>query len=443
MVIGTRPEAIKMVPVARALQRSKLLRPYIITTGQHADMVDPILRLARVPIDVDLGVGRPGQSVNDIVSAVISGVDGVLTDLRGGPERRARPRLFTASGHPGEAYPAISLVHGDTSSAMAAAVASANAKLPVAHVEAGLRTGDMLSPFPEELNRHIISRIAAFHLAPTAANKNNLAHEGVDSRRVFVTGNTGLDAMRWAAGLPLTWPDPRLEVVDDPPGPVITVTAHRRENWGGGLRRIAEGIATIADERPDVTIVLPLHPNPRVRDDLRPALEGRSNIILTEPLDYVPFAHLLARSMLAITDSGGIQEEAPSVGTPVLVTRETSERQEGVEAGTLRLVGTDPQRIAETALNLMSNRSDYEAMASASNPFGDGHAAERIREALETLVFGVGEPREFGHGFTRDRVLRAAGFDSREIAASTEAAVRSLRRLAPRMAKAVKAARHR
>ena len=347
-----------------------------------------------------------------MLTAVVGAFDQVLAGLRGGPERRRRPRPFGRPGHDGAPFPAATLVHGDTTSAMAAALAAAQSGLPVVHVEAGLRTGDLWSPFPEEMNRQLIARLASFHLAPTFANEANLIREGVDERRVFVTGNTGLDALRWAAAHPVPFDDDRLTEVDASDAPVVVVTAHRRENWGGGLARIADGVARVAAARPDVRIVVPLHPNPRVRAELEPALGPLPNVLLCEPLGYAPFARLLARATLAISDSGGIQEEAPSVGTPVLVTRESSERQEGVEAGTLLLVGTDPDVIATETLRLLSDKAAYRAMVEATNPFGDGRAAERIVAAFEHLAFGEPPPAPFGAGFSRDAVLRAAGYDA-------------------------------
>lgn len=415
VVIGTRPEAIKLFPVIRALQQSPLSRPFVVFTGQHPDLVLPVLDMAGVTIDADLEAAQPGQSLNGLVASIVSAFDGLLTDLRGGPERRTRPRMFSAPSRSGHPYPAATLVHGDTTSALAAGLASSFAMLPVVHVESGLRTGNRLSPFPEEMNRQTLARLASLHLAPTASNMANLVREGIDPRLIFVTGNTGLDALQFAARQRVPWPDDRLDALDDPARPVIVATAHRRENWGNGIRGIAEGLARIARARPDVVVVLPMHPNPRVRADLTPALAALPNVLLTEPLDYTPFARLLSRATLAITDSGGIQEEAPSVGTPVLVTRASSERAEGIDAGTLKLVGTDPEVIADTALELLSDPVAYATMQHAVNPFGDGRAAERIARALEHLVFGTPPPAAYGQGFSRHHILSAAGYRQSEI----------------------------
>lgn len=404
-----------MLPVVQALRSSTLLQPFVVNTGQHADLVLPILQAAGITPDVDLKIGKAVNTINGLVSDCVDAFDRLLTDLRGGAERRTRPRLFGAAEHPGSLYPALTLVHGDTTSAMAAALASVGSKLPVVHVEAGLRTRDILSPFPEELNRQLISRMAAFHLAPTPANQANLVREGVESQRVFVTGNTGIDALRWAAGLHAPWPDERLMALDDPAIPVVVVTAHRRENLGEPIRRIASAVKQIAQTRPDLLVVWPVHPNPRVRDDVYSVMADVPNAVLTEPMDYISFARLLERATLAISDSGGVQEEAPSVGTPVLVARTESERPEGVESGSLILVGSDTDRIRDTALELLDSRAARLAMVADVNPFGDGHSAERIRAALEHLVFNTPAPARYGVAFSRQRILEASGYDPDEI----------------------------
>ncbi len=405
-----------MLPVVQALKKSRLLTPYVVNTGQHEHLVLPILEAAGITPDVNLKIGRQTNTINTLVRDCVGAFDGLLDELRGGAERRTRPRLFGAAEHPGSPYPALTLVHGDTTSAMAAGLASIGCKLPVVHVEAGLRTRDILSPFPEELNRQLISRMAAFHLAPTPANQANLVREGVDPQRIFVTGNTGIDALHWAADLHAPWSDPRLEVLNDPSVPVVVVTAHRRENLGEPIRRIAQAVKDIALLRPNVVIVWPVHPNPRVSEDVHEILADVPNVILTVPIDYIPFARLLQRATLAISDSGGVQEEAPSVGTPVLVAREESERPEGVEAGSLILVGSDAQKIKSIALGLLDDPGARIAMTSISNPFGDGRASERVRAALEHLVFDTPAPERYGVSFNRTRVLEASGYDPEEIA---------------------------
>jgi UDP-N-acetylglucosamine 2-epimerase (non-hydrolysing) len=281
------------------------------------------------------------------------------------------------------------LVHGDTTSALAAALASFHLRIPVIHVEAGLRTGGYnFLPFPEELNRQLITCIVSFHLAPTAKNQENLVRESVPADQIFVTGNTGIDALRWAALLDVPIGDPALAEMLDRGEEFVVVTAHRRENWGGGLAGIAEGVARVARTHENVRFVVSVHPNPAVRSELGPPLEGLANVLLTPPLPYAEFARRLGHCKFAVTDSGGIQEEAPSLGKPVLVTRNSTERTEGVEAGTLRLVGTDPERIAAFATELLDDPGSYARMASAENPYGNGRAAERIVAALEHLPRG-------------------------------------------------------
>lgn len=398
VVIGTRPEAIKLFPVIRALRESPHLTPFVVITGQHADMVLPVLKMAGIEPDVDLHVGRPKNTLNGLVADVVTAFDRLTGELRANDPQRDIP------------ITAACLVHGDTTSAFAAALAAVQVGLPVVHVEAGLRTGDALSPFPEELNRQMIGRIASFHLAPTTHNLQNLVREKIPANRIFVTGNTGIDALRWVALQHVDYQDPRLEEFDAQEGPIIVVTAHRRENWDGGLGRIARAVAAIARARPDVRTVVSLHPNPRVRDEIVPWLTGFDNILLVEPLGYAEFARLLLRAKLAITDSGGIQEEAPSLDTPVLVVRDETERGEGVEAGTLLLVGTDTDTIVKQTLRLLDDQDAYLEMQRARNPYGDGWAAQRIVGALENLAVGTPPPQEFGSGFSRNAVLEAAGY---------------------------------
>jgi UDP-N-acetylglucosamine 2-epimerase (non-hydrolysing) len=307
-------------------------------------------------------------------------------------------------------YPATVLVHGDTSSAMAAALASFHLRIPVMHVEAGLRTGGTIqSPFPEELNRQVITCIAAMHFAPTFENLENLIRENVPVGQIFVTGNTGIDSLRWASGLDTPYVNDAVEALHKSDARIVVVTAHRRENWGEGLEAIAEGVGRLADRFPDVDFVVPLHPNPRVRRELGEPLSRRENILLTEPLEYTSFARLLGRCELVITDSGGIQEEAPSLNKPVLVARDSTERGEGVEAGTLILVGTDPERIEKEASRLLSDPVAYAQVAESNNPYGDGFAADRIVGALEYLLNGKTPPVPFGAGFDRSEIAAAAG----------------------------------
>jgi UDP-N-acetylglucosamine 2-epimerase (non-hydrolysing) len=409
VVVGTRPEAIKLVPLILALERSELYDPVVLSTGQHEQMVDEIFALAGITVDARLWVGGARSRLNERVSSLMRRFEdfiiGCYTDLHG----EKPTRELVASG----AYPVTVVVHGDTSSAFAAALAAFHLRIPVVHVEAGLRTGGLnLSPFPEELNRQLITCIAAMHFAPTDKNEENLVRENVAASQIFVTGNTGIDALHWAAGLDVPIGDPLVAQVVEDDGRVVVVTAHRRENWNGGLAGIAEGVALVASSHPDVRFVLPMHPNPAVREQLRPSLEPLANVLLVEPLRYTAMAKLLARCDLVITDSGGLQEEAPSLDKPVVVARESTERSEGVEAGTLRLVGTDPARIAFETERLLDDPAVYAAMANAENPYGDGHAAERIVAAFQHL-HGRGQPPvPFGAGYSRAAVLEAAGYDA-------------------------------
>ncbi len=405
VLIGTRPEAIKMFPVVLALRRSSRFDPVVITTGQHQDLVRPILELAGIVPDVDLGVGHPGLTLNGLVQSVLERLDAYCRERFGA----TGAAVATRDQIRGDGFPAATLVHGDTSSALAAALAAFNLRIPVGHVEAGLRTFSTLTPFPEELNRQLISRIAAFHLAPTSVNGENLVREGVRYEQVFVTGNTGIDALRHAAALDLPFEDPLVADVVRSGAPYVVVTAHRRENWNGGLGRIAEAIGRLASNSPGSRFVLPLHPNPLVRTELGLPLAAYPNVIRTEPLAYAQFARLMSRSALIVTDSGGIQEEAPALGVPVLVARESTERGEGVEAGTLRLVGTSPDTIVAEAGAVLSDPGAHRVDPS-DNPYGDGQAADRVVAALEYLA-GVGPPPfRFGPGFSRRVVLAAAGY---------------------------------
>lgn len=383
VVIGTRPEAIKMIPVIRALQQSRRYRPVVISTGQHADMVADLLHEFDMRIDANLHaadrVGGEAPSLNTMFARIITGIDRVWSE----PEI---PKAFQADGKRQVDGAIACLVHGDTSSAAAAAIASFNLQIPVVHVEAGLRTSNLLSPFPEEGNRQLISRIAALHLAPTQANKANLVAEGVDPECIVVTGNTSIDMLRLAAAANGGY-GPGLEMLErDPDAPFVLVTAHRRENWGAGLAGIAEAVRQLAGRYPELRFVVPMHPNPTARQPLRAALDGLPNAMLIEPRAYPDFARLMGAARLIITDSGGVQEEAPALGTPVLVARDTTERQEGIDAGTLVLVGTDPRRIVEEAVLLLDDEREHARRAGTRNPYGDGYAADRIVQAFDLVA---------------------------------------------------------
>jgi UDP-N-acetylglucosamine 2-epimerase (non-hydrolysing) len=367
-VFGTRPEAIKMAPLALSLQNDPRFDNRLCVTAQHREMLDQVLSLFGLVPDHDLDVMRPGQDLYGVTAAILQGLKPVLEAER----------------------PDIVLVHGDTATTLATTLAAYYAGIPVGHVEAGLRTGDLYSPWPEEGNRRVTGALAALHFAPTAASRDNLLAEGVDPARVVVTGNTVIDALLQVVAR--IGADPALEAelsgrfpFLDAARRVILVTGHRRESFGGGFDRICTALRRIAETFPDHDIVYPVHMNPNVREPVTRILGGTDNIHLVEPLDYLPFVWLMNRAHLIITDSGGIQEEAPSLGKPVLVMRNTTERPEAVAAGTVRLVGTDTGLIVAEASRLLADREAYEAMSFAHNPYGDGRAVPRILDALETF----------------------------------------------------------
>jgi UDP-N-acetylglucosamine 2-epimerase (non-hydrolysing) len=398
-VVGTRPEAIKIFPVVLAMRADPRLDPIVIASGQHPDMCSQVLRMAGIEPDISLTLKRKTGSLNELVSGLLSELTGVFEDL-------------VAKYNPTGYLPRLpgTFVHGDTSTALAAALVSAFADVPVVHVEAGLRTYDLHGPFPEELNRQLIARIAIFSIAPTMPSEANLIRESISSEQIMVAGNTGIDALLWATAQPVAFSDPQVADLVARDEPLIVVTAHRRENWDH-LDDIADAILRICEARSDLRVVLPLHPNPKVREVLAAQLDGQPQVLLTEPLEYVEFAHLLKRATIALTDSGGIQEEAPSLHTPVLVMREQTERPEGVLAGTLKLVGTDPDAIVSNTLKLLEDRQAYEQMSSAENPYGDGKASERIVQAFNFVLTGQDAPHPFGPGFSRSFVLSRTGLD--------------------------------
>lgn len=401
-VVGTRPEAIKMLPVILALKKSDRFAPVVVSTGQHHHMVEEIFEEAEIGTHVHLWAGADRASLNERVSTVMRRFNDFCLEWFGPRPDDEEIGAEVLAGR----FPGAVMVHGDTSSAMAAALASFHLRIPVMHVEAGLRTGGtILSPYPEEGNRQLITCLTAMHFAPTYENCENLVRENVPIGQVFVTGNTGIDALRWAAELDTPFVDDELEALAaDSSKRIVVVTAHRRENWGAGLSSIAEGIGRLADRFDDVHFVVPLHPNPRVREELGKPLSNRANVLLTEPLEYTSFARLLGRCDLVITDSGGIQEEAPSLNKPVLVARDSTERGEGVDAGTLILVGTDPDLIEAEGARLLSDPVEYAKVAESENPYGDGFAAERIVAALEYLLTGKSAPAPFGSGIDRPKI---------------------------------------
>lgn len=359
-VFGTRPEAIKMAPVVKALAGEPGIRPLVCVTAQHREMLDQVLSLFDVRPDEDLDLMREGQTLTEVTT-------GTLT--------RLEPYLA-------EARPDLLLVQGDTTTTMAASLAAYYKRIPVAHVEAGLRTGDNFYPYPEEANRRITTVIAAHHFAPTEGARNNLLREGIPDEQITVTGNTVIDALLEVV---------RLKPARVPPLPlrgrrIVLVTAHRRENFGEPLREIMGALRDLAERYPDVDVVYPVHPNPNVDGPVRATLRGVAGIHLIHPLEYKAFADLMAASDLILTDSGGIQEEAPSLGKPVLVLRDETERPEAVEAGVVRLVGPHRKAIVDAAAELLDDPRRYAAMATAVNPYGDGKAAGRITAKVRELL---------------------------------------------------------
>ena len=418
IVVGTRPEAIKLVPLILAMRESEYYEPIVVSTGQHQRLVQFIFDLADIAPDVILWAGSRHSHLNHRVATVLGRFEDFCAERFELPDDGRVDGEAILNGR----YPAAVIVHGDTSSAMAAALSAFHLHIPVMHVEAGLRTGGPNNtPFPEELNRQVIGSIAGLHFAPTSANLQNLVRENVPVSQIFVTGNTGIDALEWASGLDVRFANPALNELHDSNRRVVVVTAHRRENWGAGLVGIAQGVIRLAEAHSDVAFVIPVHPNPKVFEVLAERLSEQENVMLVDPLGYATFAKLLRRSDLVLTDSGGVQEEAPSLDKPVLVLRDTTERGEGLEEGTLRLVGTNSERIFEEGNRLLTDPVAYAQMAQADNPYGDGRAAKRIVAALEHMLVGGEPPTQFGPGYSRAAVIRAAGFElSDELRAAVE-----------------------
>lgn len=369
-IFGTRPEAIKMAPLVLELANDHRFESRVCVTAQHREMLDQVLELFELTPDFDLNIMKAGQTLTDVTTAIIQGLKPILEDFK----------------------PDVILVHGDTATTFAASLAAYYQQVPIAHVEAGLRTNDLYSPWPEEGNRRLTGTLAALHFAPTETSRQNLLKEGVASSAIHVTGNTVIDAL--------------LSVVDrlsSPASPLqaqfeeqfaflprdkrmVLITGHRRENFGGGFERICQALVNTAQQFPDVEFVYPVHLNPNVREPVKRLLAGINNVHLIEPLDYLPFVYLMTRSYVILTDSGGIQEEAPALGKPVLVMRDTTERPEAVEAGTVKLVGTEVDSITHHLSELLSDEVAYQKMSFAHNPYGDGKACAHIREALMVLV---------------------------------------------------------
>jgi UDP-N-acetylglucosamine 2-epimerase (non-hydrolysing) len=365
LIFGTRPEAIKLCPVVRSLrEHPSRFVVKVCVTAQHRQMLDQVLEAFQVVPDYDLDLMLPGQTLFQSTSRILGGLEPVFREEK----------------------PAMTIVQGDTTTTLCGALAAFYSHVPVAHVEAGLRTHDLAQPFPEEMNRVVTSRLAALHFAATEKAAENLRAEGVAAESITVTGNTGIDAVLYVrdslerGALPgCEWPGL------DPERKLIVVTAHRRESFGEGFERICRALARIAD-RDDVQLIYPVHPNPNVQDPVQRYLAGHANVRLIEPQSYVPFVDLMRRAYLLITDSGGIQEEGPSLGKPILVLREKTERPEAVTAGTVKLVGTDEDRIVREAALLLGDAGMYREMARIHNPYGDGHASARICDSIQSFL---------------------------------------------------------
>ncbi len=364
IVYGTRPEAVKVATLIGALRQAPDLEPVVVVTGQHRQLLDQVNELFEIVPDHDLDIITPRQTLADVTTRVLTGATSVIQSVR----------------------PDAVVVQGDTTTSFAAALAAFYEKVPVVHVEAGLRTDDRYSPFPEEVNRRLTGRLASVHLAPTATNRSNLLAEGIPSSDIVVTGNTVIDALFDVVARRTPYSDPALGALVESGRRIVLVTTHRRESWGEPMRSAVGAIAEVAASHPEISVVLPLHRNPVVREVVEPALGGLPNVLLTESLPYAEFARLMSDSSLVLTDSGGVQEEAPSLGKPVLVLRENTERPEAVTAGTVRLVGTERASVRTALLRLLDDEAAYARMATAMNPYGDGKATPRCVAAISELL---------------------------------------------------------
>lgn len=356
-VFGTRPEAIKMAPLVKELESRSEIESIVCVTAQHREMLDQVLETFKITPDYDLNIMKQGQTLGDVTTRALNGLEGVIK----------------------EAKPDIVLVHGDTTTTFAGALAAFYNQVAIGHVEAGLRTNNKYSPFPEEMNRQMVDCMTDMYFAPTNLSKENLLKENKDESKIYVTGNTAIDAMSTTVDDDYTHPE--LEWIK-PGEKMILLTAHRRENLGDPMRHIFKAIRRIVDEFPDVKVIYPIHMNPKVREVANEVFVGCDKVKLIEPLEVFDFHNFQNKSYIILTDSGGIQEEAPSLGKPVLVLRDTTERPEGIDAGTLKLVGTDEETIYNETKKLLTSEEEYEKMSHASNPYGDGHASERIVDAI-------------------------------------------------------------
>lgn len=368
-IFGTRPEAIKMAPVVRELLKHPEIETKVCLTAQHREMLDQVVDLFQLPVDYDLDIMKQGQSLYDITDRVLLGLKEVL--------EKEKPDLV--------------LVHGDTTTTFSATLAAFYQQIDVGHVEAGLRTGNMYSPFPEEANRRLTSVLTTLHFAPTETARQNLLKENQKDDRIFTVGNSVIDALLATVKKDYVFEDKELQDIEEHKR-IILVTTHRRENLGEPMRNVYRALRRLVETVPDTEVVFPVHRNPLVRQAVKEVLDGVPGIHLVDPMEYEPFTNLMARSAIILTDSGGIQEEAPSLGKPVLVLRDTTERPEAVASGTVKLVGTDEDKVYNTAYKLLTDDEAYREMAESINPYGDGHTSERIVQAI-LYFYGISEKK--------------------------------------------------
>ena len=361
-IFGTRPEAIKMAPLIKELEKRENIKSIVCVTAQHREMLDQVLETFKITPDYDLNIMKKDQTLGEVTTRALIGLEEVI--------RKSKPDIV--------------LVHGDTTTTFAGALAAFYNQVAIGHVEAGLRTDDKYSPYPEEMNRQMVDRLSDIYFAPTEISKKNLLNENIAASKIYITGNTAIDAM--STTIKKNYSHPELNWIKEGER-MILLTAHRRENLGEPMRHIFKGIKRIVDEFNDVKVIYPIHMNPKVREVANEVFEGCNRVKLIEPLEVFDFHNFQNRSYIILTDSGGIQEEAPSLGKPVLVLRDTTERPEGIKAGTLKLVGTNEETIYQETKNLLTNKSEYEKMSKASNPYGDGHASKRIVDSI-IGVFG-------------------------------------------------------
>jgi len=361
IIFGTRPEAVKMAPIVKALKNEENFITKICVTAQHRDMLDQVLRIFDIEPDYDLNIFQSGQTLTQITCRALTGLEGVIEEFK----------------------PELILVQGDTTTVFTGALAAFYHNVKIGHVEAGLRSGNLYSPYPEEANRMLTGVLTDFHFAPTKNSKANLLREGYDENKIFITGNTSIDALQWVIDEDFKFDDVVINNIDFKNKKVILLTSHRRENIGEPMENIFSAIRDIVDENKDVEVIYPMHLNPKVREIAERILSASDRVHLVEPLDYLPFTNLMSKCYLVVTDSGGVQEEAPSLGKPVLVVRKETERPEGIESGTAKLAGTDRDTIYEYLNTLINNKEEYKKMANAVNPYGDGRAAEHIVNAIK------------------------------------------------------------